>query len=635
MDAIQGLMTDRSRKSVASASARINTRLGSENDLVILVTVFLGLPITAQSALQDGDFRFESTLSALRALKDQEYSRRLLVAFTGDADHAQRMIELAGLNKADSQWFSQDMSLVKFGKGRLEHSLITRSIHHWSLQYTNSWILKITGKYKIKNLRETIKFVLSRSSSLCAWRHLHGRMVDTRIFAFRANSYLEAQNLLDQIDDRKHYYMEHAVFEWMNSISGTCPLLVHRPIVIGLSGSTGVVSEPGFLKQHLIQATTKLWSFIPATHLSNNISRPQFIFVVAALKISGGVLEACRLAQELRLAGESVKIMTMWRSPCEISNDEQLPIIRLTNWKTRIGAAIFQLPIIFFRFSWLRYRQRSSSTNSIWIFTHYSTLPLALLVNRQRRWIFVQGAEWNFIRHPAVVWFFKETVLFFYRRSYLLTASQFLSNSLKLIGLKATGLAQIWADPIYYRPDEINRDIDLVMMLRRGQPKRLDLYISCLEELRKTAPNLRIAVITPDSELVDLATPYTSLCLIRPCAVEMADLYARTKIFLLLSETEGFGLPPLEAMGSGCIPICRDAGGPQSYMQGPLEKYLLPLSMNMQLVCARVLALLEDSSELKTCSIAARRIFNEGRVAASNRTDALRSSMLETGSIKE
>ena len=41
---------------------------------------------------------------------------------------------------------------------------------------------------------------------------------------------------------------------------------------------------------------------------------------------------------------------------------------------------------------------------------------------------------------------------------------------------------------------------------------------------------------------------------------------------------EGFGLPPLEAMGGGCIPACRDSGGVRNYMHGQFHRLLFPLS---------------------------------------------------------
>lgn len=599
------------------------------DDLVILVTAFLGTPSTEQSALQDRNSRFDATLSGLRTLQAEHHGLRLLVAFTGDSDEAQRMFTAAGLAQADAQWFEQDSTLFVRGKGRLEHALITRSIQHWALQASNPWILKLTAKYTVENLLGTIDFIRGRSTGVCAWRHMRGRMVDTRVFAFRAQAYLQAHYLLDRIDDRQHYFMEHAVYDWVSRSSGTCALLVHRPLVSGLSGSTGVLSAPSLLKRRLVQAASMLWRFKPIHLHSAGSSKPMFIFVLGALKISGGVLEAFRLGQELRDAGEDVLIVVMWRSPSEIENADQLPIIRLTNWRTRIVLAVFQLPIIIGQFWWRTRSLERMGKSPIWIFTHYSTLPLALLIEPRRRWIFLQGTEWNFVRYPAVARLFKAFVLFFYRRARLLVASHFLANALESVGLRATGFALVWADPAYYRPVDAPRDIDVVVMLRKGQPKRLDLNLACLAQLSQVAPNLRIAAITPDTDLADLAAPLTSLCLTRPSQKEMADLYSRTKIFLLLSETEGFGLPPLEAMGAGCVPVCRDAGGPQSYMLGSLGDLLLPLTMPMPEICSKLIALLADPVALERYSDAARCVFQKGRTIAVQRAATVRSLMLE------
>jgi glycosyltransferase involved in cell wall biosynthesis len=111
----------------------------------------------------------------------------------------------------------------------------------------------------------------------------------------------------------------------------------------------------------------------------------------------------------------------------------------------------------------------------------------------------------------------------------------------------------------------------------------------------------------------------------------MADLYSRSKIFLLLSESEGFGLPPLEAMGAGCVPVCRDAGGPQSYMLDSLGDLLLPLSMSIQDICLKLLVILNDPVALQNYSDTSRRIFQQGETRALNRAETVRLLMIDNG----
>jgi glycosyltransferase involved in cell wall biosynthesis len=603
----------------------------TNSDIVILVTIFLGIPQTQYSSLQDSNLRFELTLAALKELQSEKLGYRLFVAFTGNAQEAQKMIFSANLDESDAHWFEQDSSLLVYGKGRLEHALLMRSIQHWELQINNPWIFKLTAKYKIVNLKDTLEFIRSRTSTVCAWKHIFGKIVDTRAVAFRARAYLHAQNLLDRIDDRRNYFMEHAVHDWVKSVSGTSPLLVHRPLLSGISGSTGVQSSPSLLKRSLVKVATSLWKIKASIFSSPNFSNPTFYFVLGALKVSGGVLEALRLAKELHDAGERVCIIVMWRSTCEVENANQLPIIRLTNWTTLRLLAPIQLPIIFCKFWWRVRGLRRFGNRSNWIFTHYSTLPLGLIVDRQSRWVYLQGAEWDFVRYPVVSRLFKFVVLFFYRRSRLLVASHFLTNALQAFGLRSSGVALVWADPAYLRPVNVPRDIDFVVMLRKGQPKRLDLYLACMTEISRIAPNLKIAVITPDSELADLVASFASVSLIGPSLKIMADLYSRSKIFLLLSESEGFGLPPLEAMGAGCVPVCRDAGGPQSYMLDSLGDLLLPLSMSIQDICLKLLVILNDPVALQNYSDTSRRIFQQGETRALNRAETVRLLMVDNG----
>jgi len=62
------------------------------------------------------------------------------------------------------------------------------------------------------------------------------------------------------------------------------------------------------------------------------------------------------------------------------------------------------------------------------------------------------------------------------------------------------------------------------------------------------------------------------------------ELYARAKFFLALSKSEGFGLPPIEAMAIGVVPIYLNAHGYKENLIGlpidPIDEYTLCVDNN-------------------------------------------------------
>jgi glycosyltransferase involved in cell wall biosynthesis len=166
------------------------------------------------------------------------------------------------------------------------------------------------------------------------------------------------------------------------------------------------------------------------------------------------------------------------------------------------------------------------------------------------------------------------------------------------------------------------------MMLRKGAHKRLHDYHRFIELARGSGRELRLAVISPDAELIAAVRDSVSVSLLRPTLAQMRSLYQRTRCFVHLSEHEGFGLPPLEAMGAGCIPLCRDSGGVRAFMATPeLDGLLLPAQTSVAEVLQRGCELLDDPARLRDCSARAREIFRRGAEATARTSAALVSAL--------
>jgi glycosyltransferase involved in cell wall biosynthesis len=160
------------------------------------------------------------------------------------------------------------------------------------------------------------------------------------------------------------------------------------------------------------------------------------------------------------------------------------------------------------------------------------------------------------------------------------------------------------------------------MVLRRGDTKRLDLYYDFIRESRANGKDWYFAVITPDDEISEVIKLLTSECHLRPTIDEMARIYARSKLFLMLSEHEGFGLPPLEAMGAGCIPICRDSGGVRAYVTDDLVDLLVPLDWRVDKIIDFSDSLLKSKNLLRYSNLA-KEIFESGLNKTTHRAQIL------------
>jgi hypothetical protein len=151
-------------------------------------------------------------------------------------------------------YFSQDKNKLKLGSGALEVDAIKNAINKFEL---NSYkkIIKITAKYSVENLCSVEDYILKDSASIRAWLYLESLKCDTRLFAFSPQFFLTNYKELGNVDQSN--WLENRVYDLV--IQEKKPYyLFKRPILAGMSGTTGVKDELSNVKKILIRIFTTL-----------------------------------------------------------------------------------------------------------------------------------------------------------------------------------------------------------------------------------------------------------------------------------------------------------------------------------------------------------------------------------------
>ena len=115
----------------------------------------------------------------------------------------------------------------------------------------------------------------------------------------------------------------------------------------------------------------------------------------------------------------------------------------------------------------------------------------------------------------------------------------------------------------YVRPSQRAR---VLSTIARASPwKGFDVFVRAIRELWKRRRDFRVRILNKDGlSLGDLGFPYEELPPRRTWR-EMAEFYASSYAFAFTSRSEGFGLPPLEAMATGTPVVMMHNEGSQEY----------------------------------------------------------------------
>lgn len=166
------------------------------------------------------------------------------------------------------------------------------------------------------------------------------------------------------------------------------------------------------------------------------------------------------------------------------------------------------------------------------------------------------------------------------------------------------------ASEFHSGPEIVKRPVALSALVSDAQLKRTDLVVSVMRSLNDRIPGFHGATFGTCARPEGL--PATVTHFQDPSRSELANLYADTKVYLCASDSEGWHLPPAEAMVAGAAVVSTDIGGVRAYADQ--TAVFAPVG-DAEALSEAVLALLLDPGRCQT-------IASEGQRHIKARTPA-------------
>jgi len=135
------------------------------------------------------------------------------------------------------------------------------------------------------------------------------------------------------------------------------------------------------------------------------------------------------------------------------------------------------------------------------------------------------------------------------------------------------------------------------MMYATNAVKGCDLSLKALHRIKADFPNLHLETFGEQDRIPSLPLPAWSRYTFHPAQETLRDIYSRCDVWLCGSRSEGFHLPPHEAMACRCPAVSTRVGGPMDMIEDGTNGYLVDVEDWMGLAdrLSRVLSLSDDN----------------------------------------
>ena len=129
----------------------------------------------------------------------------------------------------------------------------------------------------------------------------------------------------------------------------------------------------------------------------------------------------------------------------------------------------------------------------------------------------------------------------------------------------------------YAAPRDKNASPVVGLLYGRQAWKGVKVSLKAIEIARNKFPDIRIVMFGSDEPEGKLDLPEYCKFYLRPSQDRIKDIYSQCDVWLCGSYSEGFHLPPSEAMACRCPVVSTSVGGPMDIIRDGFNGYLSPI----------------------------------------------------------
>ncbi len=220
-----------------------------------------------------------------------------------------------------------------------------------------------------------------------------------------------------------------------------------------------------------------------------------------------------------------------------------------------------------------------SSFTDIVVATFWPTAYIIFLLRVKHKFHFVQGWEEDF--HTNII--LKKLARYAIRLPLeKITISKFLERQINLYGNKTKPIHRIRhyeVDKSIFQPrrvsfnKESSKNIHILSVISRYKwYKGVDILHQIIVKLKKSYSNYDFTLVSNEQKPYSLIFDHF---ISNPSPHHLAKIYQNSDFLLVTSRTEGFFIPGLEAMATGCILVTTNCGGIEEYAKDKKNAVIL------------------------------------------------------------